>query len=57
MGLLKSSTSPVMMFCDQDDVWSVKKVEISMGAHLQAMGKVLRIVYRTLVTHLIHKAG
>ena len=57
MGLLKSSTSPVMMFCDQDDVLSVKKVEISMGAHLQAMGKVLRIVYRTLVTHLIHKAG
>jgi hypothetical protein len=57
MELLKSSTSPIMMFCDQDDVWSVKKVEISMAAHLQAMGTVLRIVYRTLVTHLTHKAG
>ena len=27
------------------------------AAHPQAMGKVLRIVYRTIATHLIHKAG
>jgi hypothetical protein len=54
---LKSSTSPFIMFCEQDDAWSVKKVEVSRGAHPQVMGKVLRIVYRTLATHLIHKAG
>ena len=27
------------------------------AAHPQAMGKVLRIIYRTISTHLIHKAG
>jgi hypothetical protein len=27
------------------------------ATHPQAMGKVLRIVYRTIATHLIHKAG
>jgi hypothetical protein len=57
MELPKSSTSLFMMFCDQHDTWSVKKVEVSMAAHPQAMDKVLRIVYRTLTTHLIHKAG
>jgi hypothetical protein len=56
MALPKSSTSPFMMFCDHHDAWSVKKVEFSMAAHPQPMDKVLRIVYRTLATHLIHKA-
>ena len=27
------------------------------AAHPQAMGKVLGIIYRTISTHLIHKAG
>jgi hypothetical protein len=27
------------------------------AAHPQAMGKVLRIVYRAIATHTIHKAG
>ena len=56
MALPKSSTSLFMMFCDQHDAWSVKKVEFSMAAHPQPMVKVLRIVYRTLATHLIYKA-
>ena len=56
MALPKSSTSLFMMFCDQHDAWSVKKVEFSMAAHPLPMVKVLRIVYRTLATHLIHKA-
>lgn len=57
MELPKSSTSPFMMSCDQDDTWSVKKVEVFMATHHQAMDRVLRIVYRTLATRLIHKAG